>query len=269
MGKKKPYVKKYRTNVDTISLNVEQFTQADPLFPYRTDPHSDDPRRLYKKGHQFCPESGPRIPKKRRKLKRHGDNINLDTFSLNLKEHSGPFLGRPDEVLPPSEINKLERAYKENRSSLPPEIRYKMDEGRQKNLESLSGRNPAWKPTVYDENEFDRILWGPKHRCNLGRNKREIYAVKGNRVVNLVYDAKDNSCVFREQMILPRAKIEELHDDLEGDSGIYDYFTLLSLFQSQEHYDIVKKLADKNYIPKVKVIVGAVPYHPKAGKRNY
>jgi hypothetical protein len=252
---------------------MEQVANEDTRFPYHSEPPPSDIRRLYKKGHQFCSPSEPKkARKKKRGLRRHGDNINVDALSLNLNDHSGPFLTEPDEVLPPSEINKLERAYRTNPSSLPPEIRHKMDEGRRKNLESLYGRKPdksRWKPTVYNREEFDEILWGPKHRHSLGRNMREIYAVKGNRVVNLVYDTKDNSCVFREHMVLPRAKIEELHDDLEGNSGIYDYLTLLSLFQSQEHYDIARKLTDENYIPKVKVVVGAVPYHPKNGKRNY
>jgi hypothetical protein len=44
--------KKYRTNVDTISLNVEQFSDGVPFNPYY-EPWMDvviNPRRYYKKG---------------------------------------------------------------------------------------------------------------------------------------------------------------------------------------------------------------------------
>ena len=206
MGKKKPDVKKYRTNpdTDTISINMEQVANDNPL----------------------------------------------------LREHSGPFLTNPDDVSSLGNPPRARDLYKKGVMLCSPSEPHK-------NLK------PTWKPTVYNGAEFDRILWGPKHRRNLGRNKKEIYAVKGNRVVNLVYDAKDNSCVFREQMVLPKEKIEKLQEELRGDSGIYDYLSLMGIFQAQEHRDIANKLMNENYIPEVKVIVGAVPYHSKSGKRNY
>jgi len=45
----------YRTNVDTVSLNTEQFIGHAPFFPDSASwERSIDPRRLRKKGSQIC-----------------------------------------------------------------------------------------------------------------------------------------------------------------------------------------------------------------------
>jgi hypothetical protein len=63
MAKAKKTEKIYKTNSDTISLNVEQFSAELGLFPYAKkwegeESHwwlqSTDPRRLRKKGSQAC-----------------------------------------------------------------------------------------------------------------------------------------------------------------------------------------------------------------------
>jgi len=63
MAKKKTVDKTYRTNKDTISLNVEQSSAHLGLFPYAEkwegeDDHwwlpPSDPRKLRKKGSQIC-----------------------------------------------------------------------------------------------------------------------------------------------------------------------------------------------------------------------
>jgi hypothetical protein len=60
---RKKLVKVYRTNGDTISLNVEQFSAELGLFPYAgkwegEESHwwlpSTEPRKLRKKGSQVC-----------------------------------------------------------------------------------------------------------------------------------------------------------------------------------------------------------------------
>ncbi len=250
MGKKRPYVKKYRTNRDTISINMEQVANEDPLFPYHSEAPPSDIRRLYKKGHQFC---SPSEPKKHRKkaLKRHGDNINLDALSLNLKEHSGPFLGKPDEALLPSEIYKLERAYRERPSSLPPEIRRKMDEGRQKNLESLYGTTPEksrWKPTIYNEKEFDKILYRGKPSKNIslnpepGEKLEEVFALDGHSLVHVVYDKNDGYVGLSERKRLSKSKLEKYSKGYKGAADFFNYLSLLAEFQAQDRQRIISKL---------------------------
>ncbi len=63
MAKRKKVEKIYRTNKDTISLNVEQFSANIGLFPYAEKWEGDenhwwlspsDSRRLRKKGSQIC-----------------------------------------------------------------------------------------------------------------------------------------------------------------------------------------------------------------------
>jgi len=53
MKKKSKKLKRERINVDTISLNLEEFCRQDPLCPYFKDDWSGvvlDPRRYRKKG---------------------------------------------------------------------------------------------------------------------------------------------------------------------------------------------------------------------------
>jgi hypothetical protein len=63
MEKRKKINKIYRTNKDTISLNVEQFSTDLGLFPYAEKWEGEeshwwlppsDPRKLRKKGSQVC-----------------------------------------------------------------------------------------------------------------------------------------------------------------------------------------------------------------------
>jgi hypothetical protein len=264
MGKKKPDVKKYSTNVDTISLNIEQFTNEDPRFPYHSEPPPSDIRRLYKKGHQFCSPSEPKkARKKKRELRRHGENINVDALSLNLKDHSGPFLGKPDEVLPPSEIYKLEEAYRTNPSSLPPEIRHKMDEGRQKNLESLSGRNSVKpKPNlhIYNSEEFDKVLC-KKYFPKTGTT---VYAIKGNNLINLLLDGKTKKVILREEMRLSKSKIQQY-------SKIHDCIELTEIMHSIEpFYDGLDSIMNPHYKSRIRIVIDErASYHPNGGKRNY
>ncbi len=68
MAKKKVYpTKVFRTNPDTIAINVQQFTDQDPLFPYPTGKIEEPPYcSLLKRGASVL---GPDNPKERKKGK--------------------------------------------------------------------------------------------------------------------------------------------------------------------------------------------------------
>jgi len=198
MGRKKPCVKKYSTNVDTISLNIEQFINEDPRFPYHSEPPPSDIRRLYKKGHQFC---SPSVPAE-----------NLRLF-----------------------LDGLKREYK---------------------------RHPG-------EMGCGQVIWEGGATSAMGSSNKEVYSLDCKNITNYVYDAETYSCIFKREMKLGKKVFEELLKDLNGKSGFSDYMVLLSLFESQRHYDS-ENASQAGYSPKVKVVFGQPEtYSPKKWKRNY
>jgi len=128
-----------------------------------------------------------------------------------------------------------------------------------------AGSGSLLSPVKHSKDRY-MILWEGKANENMGRSKREVYALKGNLVINLVYDAKDNNCVFRREMRLRRPYIENLQDDLNGKNGFLDYVTLLSVFTSEMRYDSIRQ-SDSDCKPKIKVRVSEIPYHPKEYKK--
>lgn len=70
-------------------------------------------------------------------------------------------------------------------------------------------------------------------------------------------------------MKLGKKVFEELLKDLNGKSGFSDYMVLLSLFESQRHYDSMRA-SHAGYSPKVKIVFGqAETYIPKKWKGRY
>ena len=165
--------------------------------------------------------------KKKRELKRHGDNIDVDAVSLNLREHLG-LLG------------------------LQPEIRRQMDEGMQKNLESLYGtkpEKPRLKPAVYNENDFDKILYSGKPGKYISLNPKpgekleEVLALDGHSLVHVVYDKNDGYVGLLERKRLSKSKVEKYSSKrYKGAADFFNYLSVLAEFQAQDRQRTISKL---------------------------
>lgn len=100
-----------------------------------------------------------------------------------------------------------------------------------------------------------RTIWEGKAGSAMGPSKREVYSPDCRNITNYAYDARTSSCVFQREMKLEKTVFEELLEDLDGKPGSSDYIVLLSLFESQRHYDSANA-SKAGYSPKVKVVFG-------------
>jgi hypothetical protein len=251
------YKKLDKINKDTRALGpFVPYSALSPLSDFYKQEEDINPRSLYKKGHQFCPPNDK--PKTHNRLRRHGRKINSTSLVFNAHDHSGPFLTKSDEVLPLSEIMEIERAYRRNPSSLPPEIRSQIE--RSKNARSPCLGAPYSRQS-FNEKCFDRILCETSASRRMGLSLKEVYALKGKTILaNLVYD-RDGRIVHLRQMKLQPNTIEGFLDDIKVDSSNSDYLTILSLFTSQMRYDSIRQ-DNPGYRPKLKTIIEDIGYHP-------
>ena len=110
---------------------------------------------------------------------------------------------------------------------------------------------------------WGQVIWEGKTDSATGPSKKEVYRLDCKNITNYVYDVESNSCIFQREMKLGKKVFKELLKDLNGKSGFSDYMVLLSLFESQRHYDS-ERASQAGYSPKVKVVFGQPEaYNPK------
>jgi hypothetical protein len=199
------------------------------------------------------------------KGQKHGTEISEIAHEVSMRDH-----------MPHGEILEREGTYPYNRTGLPeadPRELYK------KGHQFCSPSVPAETLRLFldelrkeykrrpDEMGFGRVIWEGKAGSAMGSSKKEVYSLDCKNITNYVYDTENSSCIFKREMKLGKKVFKELLKDLNGESGFSDYMVLLSLFESQKHYDSAK--ASPGYKPKVKIFVSEAYYMPKEWKRNY
>ncbi|MCX6815045.1 MAG: hypothetical protein NTY20_05345 [Candidatus Aenigmarchaeota archaeon] len=123
---------------------------------------------------------------------------------------------------------------------------------------------------IYNPEEFEKILYEseiPPLEIAF------MFAIKGRKLINVVYETETKNVKLREEMRLTKSEIKEINAKIKENaakakSKLSNRIYLEEKFHLEHYKDGLRSMSDPGYVPKIKIMIDNPPYSPKQ-RRGY